>query len=233
MKAPLKKFKNPRARHNFQGRPCSILAVGSYVPDRILSNADFEQMVDTSDEWITTRTGIKERRIAAKNECTSDLAMKAAQRAMTRAKVKAEDIDVIVLATITPDMPFPSTACIVQEKIGAHRAAAFDVQAACSGFIFGVGLDNVFFCANGGGSPFDDGRAPSQAGSEHNQQNQIAALDASRLHGVVQGDGDGRGGGVAVFLEIDKDLFRPRAETFGDCVNNTAVGLVRDDAFDL
>src|SRR5271163_133922 len=96
---PKKEFHNPRARHGFQGRTCSILAVGSYVPERVLSNADFAKMVDTTDEWITTRTGIKERRIAAKNECTSDLATKAALRAMARAKVTPEQIDLIVLAT--------------------------------------------------------------------------------------------------------------------------------------
>jgi 3-oxoacyl-[acyl-carrier-protein] synthase-3 len=101
-------------------------------------------LVDTSDEWITTRTGIKERRIAAKNECTSDLATKAALRAMERAKVTPEQIDLIVLATITPDMPFPSTACLVQKKIGAHRAAAFDIEAACSGFIFGLEIGQQF-----------------------------------------------------------------------------------------
>jgi 3-oxoacyl-[acyl-carrier-protein] synthase III len=144
MKSKTKKFKNPRARHNFLGRTCSILAVGSYVPERVLSNADFEQMVDTSDEWITTRTGIKERRIAGKHECTSDLAAKAALTAMSRAKVRPDEIDVIVLATITPDMPFPSTACLVQEKIRARRAAAFDIQAACSGFIFGLEIGQQF-----------------------------------------------------------------------------------------
>ena len=87
MKSSPKQFNNPRARHNFQGRTCSILAVGSYVPERVLTNAHFEQLVNTSDEWITTRTGIKERRIAAKNECTSDLAAKAALRAMQRAGI--------------------------------------------------------------------------------------------------------------------------------------------------
>jgi 3-oxoacyl-[acyl-carrier-protein] synthase-3 len=144
MKLALKKFKNPRARHNFEGRTCSILAVGSYVPERVLTNAHFEQMVDTSDEWITTRTGIKERRIASKNESTSDLAAKAALRAMARAKILPEEIDLIVVATITPDMPFPSTACLVQKKIRAHRAAAFDIEAACSGFIFGLEIGQQF-----------------------------------------------------------------------------------------
>jgi 3-oxoacyl-[acyl-carrier-protein] synthase III len=139
-----KEFKNPRAHHNFQGRTCSILAVGSYVPERVLANSDLEKMVETSDEWIFTRTGIKERRVAKKGEATSDLAARAALLAMERAKVTPEQIDLIILATITPDMPFPSTACLVQEKIGASRAAAFDIQAACSGFIFGLEVGQQF-----------------------------------------------------------------------------------------
>ena len=138
------KFKNPRARFNFQGRTCSISGVGSYVPARILTNADLEKMVDTSDEWITTRTGIKERRVAARNEYTSDMAVKAAQRAMKMAGVTAEQIDLIAVATITPDMPFPSTACLVQQKLGARRAAAFDLEAACSGFIYGLEIGQQF-----------------------------------------------------------------------------------------
>src|SRR5215831_12453344 len=133
---PVQKFKNPRAKYNFQGRSCSIAGVGSYVPPRTLTNADLEKLVNTSDEWITTRTGIKERHIAAKDEFTSDLGAKAALRAMEAAGVTAEEIDLIVVATITPDMPFPSTAALVQRKLGAHRAAAFDLEAACSGFIY-------------------------------------------------------------------------------------------------
>src|SRR2546425_445690 len=122
-----KVVKNPRAKHGFRGRSCSITSVGSYVPEKILTNADLEQTVDTSDEWITTRTGIKQRRIAASNEYTSDMAAKAALRAMERSGVTAEQIDLIIVATITPDMVFPATACLVQEKIGAFRAAAFDI----------------------------------------------------------------------------------------------------------
>jgi 3-oxoacyl-[acyl-carrier-protein] synthase-3 len=144
MTLPEKKFKNPRARHNFQGRTCSILAVGSYVPERVLANSDLEKMVETTDEWIFSRTGIKERRMAKKNEATSDLATKAALMALERAKVTPDQVDLIILATITPDMPFPSTACLVQEKIGATRAAAFDIQAACSGFIFGLEIGQQF-----------------------------------------------------------------------------------------
>src|SRR5271163_2439847 len=113
------KFKNPRAAHNFQGRTCSITGVGHYVPEKILTNADLEKMVETTDDWITSRTGIKERRIAAANEFTSDLATKAALNAMKMAGVTAEQINLIIVATLTPDMQFPSTACLVQQKIGA------------------------------------------------------------------------------------------------------------------
>jgi 3-oxoacyl-[acyl-carrier-protein] synthase-3 len=142
------KFKNPRAKHNFQGRSCSITGVGSYVPVKILTNADLEKMVETSDEWITSRTGIKERRIAAANEFTSDLAAKAAERAMKMAGVTAEQIDLIIVATITPDMPFPATACLVQHKLGATRAAAFDLEAACSGFIYGLEVAQQFIMSH-------------------------------------------------------------------------------------
>ncbi len=138
------KFKNPRAKYNFQGRTCSIAGVGSYVPAKILTNADLERMVNTSDEWITTRTGIKERHLAAPNEFTSDLAAEAARRALQRAGVTADTIELIVVATITPDMPFPSTAALVQQKLGAHRAAAFDMEAACSGFIYGLEVAQQF-----------------------------------------------------------------------------------------
>jgi 3-oxoacyl-[acyl-carrier-protein] synthase-3 len=114
------------------------------VPDRILTNADLEKMVDTTDEWITTRTGIKERRIAPDYLCTSDMAVEAARRAMEQANVREDEIDLIICATITPDMPFPATACIVQHKLGAKRAAAFDMEAACSGFLFGLEIGQLF-----------------------------------------------------------------------------------------
>ncbi len=137
-------FKNPRAEHGYHGRSCSVLSVGSYVPKRVLTNADLEKMVSTSDEWITTRTGIKERRIAADTETTSDLAANAAKLAIERAGISPEDIDLIIVATITPDYVFPATACIVQQKIGAKKAAAFDLEAACSGFIYGLEIGQQF-----------------------------------------------------------------------------------------
>src|SRR6266540_898403 len=139
-----KVLKNPRARHGFQGRTCSVTSVGSYVPEKILTNADLEKMVDTSDQWITSRTGIKQRRIAAADEYTSDMAAKAALRAMAKGGVSPEQIDLIIVATITPDMPFPATACLVQRQIGAYRAAAFDIEAACSGFIYALEIGQQF-----------------------------------------------------------------------------------------
>ena len=138
------RFKNPRAKHDFLGRTCSISGVGSYVPAKVLTNAELARMIETTDEWITTRTGIKERRIAAKNEFTSDLATQAALCAMRRAGVTADQVDLIIVATATPDMPFPSTACLVQRKIGAHRAAAFDLEAACSGFVYALEIGQQF-----------------------------------------------------------------------------------------
>ena len=139
-----KRFNNPRQKEGFNGRVCSIVGVGSYVPERILTNGDLEKIVETTDDWITSRTGIKERRIAAANEYTSDLAAEAARRAMENAGVTADEIDLIIVATITPDMLFPSTACLVQQKIGAKRAAGFDIEAACSGFIFALEIAQQF-----------------------------------------------------------------------------------------
>lgn len=115
-----------------------ILGTGSYVPEQVLTNADLEKMVDTSDEWIVTRTGIRERRIAAPEQAASDLAYEAAQKALQAAGIQGEDVDLIIVATITPDTFFPSTANILQDRLGARHAAAFDLAAACSGFLYGV-----------------------------------------------------------------------------------------------
>ncbi|WP_010269686.1 beta-ketoacyl-ACP synthase III [Paenibacillus senegalensis] len=118
--------------------PVGIIGTGKYVPDKVLTNQDLEQMVDTNDEWISTRTGIKERRIASSEQASSDLAYQAAQIALENAGITAQDLDLIIVATITPDMAFPSTACVLQEKLNAKQAAAFDLSAACSGFIYGL-----------------------------------------------------------------------------------------------
>ncbi len=121
-----------------------IIGVGKYLPENKLTNADLEKMVDTTDEWITTRTGIKERRIASDNETTSDMAAKAARAALKNAGLEPKDIDLIIVATITPDMFFPSTACLLQHKLGAGKVAAFDISVACSGFIYGLSIADQF-----------------------------------------------------------------------------------------
>lgn len=118
--------------------PVGVLGTGKYVPDRILTNQELETMVETNDEWIVTRTGIRERRIAAEGQATSDLCYEASLIALANAGITADQLDLIVVSTITPDMAFPSTACILQEKLGAKKAAAFDLSAACSGFVYGL-----------------------------------------------------------------------------------------------
>lgn len=115
-----------------------IIGLGFYVPEKILTNQELEKMVETSDEWILSRTGISERRIAEKGTGTSDLAAKAALIAIKKAGIEPSAIDLIIAATSTPDMPLPSTACILQNKIGATNAAAFDLAAACAGFVYGL-----------------------------------------------------------------------------------------------
>src|SRR5467141_1573987 len=129
-------------------RTVSIIGTGSYVPEKTLTNADLSRMVDTSDDWITTRTGIKERRIAAKDENTSDMATEAALKALEQAKISAKEIDFIIVATATPDMLFPATACFVQKKIGATKAACLDISAACAGFLFGVEIAQQFITSH-------------------------------------------------------------------------------------
>jgi len=120
-------------------------SVGAYVPEKILSNFDLEQMIDTSDEWITKRTGIKERRIAAENESTSDMGLKAAAQAIERAGIDKEEIDLVLCATVTPDyFNMPSTACIISDKLGIHNVQALDISAACSGFVYLLSLAKAF-----------------------------------------------------------------------------------------
>lgn len=122
----------------------SIIGTGSYMPEKVLTNDDLSKIVDTNDEWITSRTGIKERRIAADDQATSDLAAEAARRAMASAGVAPEEIQLIIIATVTPDMFFPSTACFVQKKIGAVNAICFDISAACSGFLYALQVARHF-----------------------------------------------------------------------------------------
>jgi 3-oxoacyl-[acyl-carrier-protein] synthase-3 len=121
-----------------------ITGTGSYAPAKIVTNHDLEKLVDTSDDWITERTGIKERRIADKGQTTSDLAYEAGRKALKAAGLVANDLDLILVATTTPDMVMPSLSCVLQEKLGAKKAAAFDIYAACSGFLYGLSVANAF-----------------------------------------------------------------------------------------
>ena len=121
-----------------------ITGTGGYLPERILTNADLEKMVDTSDEWIKTRTGISKRHIAADKETTCDLAEQAARKAINAASIKPDNIDLIIVATTTPDMVFPSTACLLQQRLDIHGCAAFDVQAVCTGFIYALDIADKY-----------------------------------------------------------------------------------------
>jgi len=124
-----------------------IAGTGSYLPEKLLTNADLERMVDTTDEWIVSRTGIRERHIAAEGEFTSDLSLQAARRAIQAAGIVADDIDLIIVATTTPDRTFPSTACLMQDKLGVSNCPAFDIQAVCSGFIYAMAIADNFIKA--------------------------------------------------------------------------------------
>ena len=121
-----------------------ILGTGTALPDKVITNSDLEKLVDTSDQWITDRTGIKERRQAAPHETTSSLSVRAAHQALDMAGLKAQDLDLIICSTISPDMPLPSTAAFIQHDLGARSCCAFDLAAACSGFLFGMTVADTF-----------------------------------------------------------------------------------------
>ena len=126
------------------GTPISITGLGCHVPDRVVTNDELAKLVDTSDEWIRTRTGIRERRYAADDEALSDIVLPAARAALEQARVRARDLDLIIVATVTPDMMFPATACVVQEQLGATKAWGFDLSAACAGFAYALTVGSQF-----------------------------------------------------------------------------------------
>lgn len=183
-----------------------IRGIGSYLPDRILPNAELSKLVDTSDEWIRERTGIHQRHIAADGEYTSDLGVKAARAALEHAGLTSDDLDLIVVATSTPDFTFPATATIIQEKLGMHHGAAFDVQAVCSGFIYGSHVVNAMLKSGAAKSAlligaetfsrildwedrgtcvlFGDGAGAMVLQAEENPEN-----EAGILHSYVRSDG--------------------------------------------
>ncbi len=128
-------------------RSAKIVGVGSYAPPKVLTNKDLEKMVDTSNEWIIERTGIRERHIADDKTATSDIGLEAARRALEDARINPEELDLIIVATVTPDFIFPATACLIQDRLGAKKAAAFDLEAACSGFIYGLSVARGFIAS--------------------------------------------------------------------------------------
>jgi 3-oxoacyl-[acyl-carrier-protein] synthase-3 len=144
----MKRQPRSKLRSGKPNRTVSIIGTGSYVPERILTNDDLSRMVDTTDEWITSRTGIKERRISASDELTSHMAAKAARKAIEQAGIKPAEIDLILVATATPDMVFPATACFVQTEIGAKNAACLDISAACAGFLFAIEIAQQFITSH-------------------------------------------------------------------------------------
>lgn len=121
-----------------------IIGTGAYLPEKVLTNADLEKMVDTNDKWIVSRTVIRERRIASEKQASSDLAVEAGKQALESAGITAEELDLIIVSTVTPDMPFPATACLVQDRLGASKAATFDLSAACTGFLYGLATGSQF-----------------------------------------------------------------------------------------
>ena len=125
-----------------------VVGIGRYLPQKIVTNLDLEKVMDTSDEWIRTRTGIEERRIAADDVDTSDMAFEAAKKAIENAGIKPEEIDLIITATVSPDRPFPSVSCMLQERLGAKKAAAMDISAACAGFMYGIVTAKQFIETN-------------------------------------------------------------------------------------
>src|SRR6056297_3385382 len=125
-------------------RRATITGWGSYLPPNVVTNEELEKIVDTTDQWIQKRTGIKKRRIADEDTSTSDLALEASYKALEKANLDPKELDLIIVSTVTPDMPFPATACIIQEKLGANKAAAFDLEAGCSGFVYGISVASQF-----------------------------------------------------------------------------------------
>jgi len=168
----------------------SITGTGSYLPEKVMTNADLERIVDTTDDWITSRTGIRERRIAADDEATSDLATKAALKAMEQAHVSAEELDLIIVATISPDTFFPATACFVQRKLGAKNAVCFDISAACSGFLYALQVARHFINAGNRNTALIIGAEKLSSMVNWEDRNTCVLFGDGAGAAVVRGDAD-------------------------------------------
>ncbi len=174
-------------------RPVAITGTGKYLPEKVLTNADLQRMVETTDEWIVERTGIKERRIAAEDEATSDLAIKAGREALENAGVQAADLDLIIVATVTPDMAFPATACFVQKALGAPKATCLDVSAACSGFLYGMELARQFIATGSAEKALVIGADKLSAIIDWTDRNTCVLFGDGACAAVLQPAGEGTG----------------------------------------
>jgi len=179
-----------------------ILGTGYAVPDRVLTNRELESMVDTSDEWIITRTGIRERRICSPDWATSDLALLAAEKAIKNAGIEAGDLDLILVATVTPDMVFPSTACLLQGRLGADKAAAFDISAGCTGFIYALAVADRFLMAGDYRYILVVGAETLSRITDYTDRN-TCVLFGDGAGAVVVGRGSGANGILSTYLAAD------------------------------
>lgn len=186
-------------------RGATIIGTGMYVPDRVLSNADLERMVDTSNEWIVERTGIRERRIAAPEQASSDLALIASQRALAAAGLTADQVDTIIVATTTPDRILPSCACTLQQKLGATRAVAFDMFAACTGFVFGLSLARSIIAARTSDTVLVVGVETLSRVVDYTDRNTCVLFGDGAGAVVMQPSGEGEGI-LAVDIHSDGEL---------------------------
>lgn len=197
--------KSPRVREAKIPRPVSIVGTGSYVPERVLTNADLEKLVDTSDRWIVERTGIRERRIAAENEFTSHMAAAAAKNALENAGIAATEVDLIIVATVTPDTLVPGTACRVQRIIGASNANAFDVSAACAGFLFAMDVARQFVAGHTCATALVIGADKLSSLMNWNDRN-TCVLFGDGAGAVILRSRDDSAGILATFMESNGNL---------------------------
>ena len=204
-----------------------IIGTGSYAPPKRMTNSDFEKLVDTSDEWITSRTGIKERRIAADDESSSDMAVQACRKALEMAGVKNEEIELLVLGTVTPDYRLPSSACVVQEKMGLPNAVGFDIVAACTGFISGLSVANAFIESGRYKKILVVGVDKLSAITNYSDRNTCVLFGDAAGAAVVAAENNGRGV-LSTFLKSDGSL----RKMLWSKVGGTAFPLLPDFEWD-
>ncbi len=187
-------------------RPVAIAGTGSYLPEKVLTNADLQRMVETSEEWIVERTGIRERRIAAPGQATSDLATAAARQALDNAGIEAADLDLIIVATVTPDMAFPATACFVQKALGAPKATCFDVSAACSGFLYAMELARQFIATGSAEKALVIGADKLSAIIDWTDRNTCVLFGDGAGAAILQPAGEGSGEILSAFSGSNGNL---------------------------